>query len=115
MSRFDSEDYEYETHFDKQRILDLAAKIRQALFKMNIPNEVWHVQPTLLTYRIAPPKDDISDVVEVLYRAEEVLTVMQGIEPNTKVRTISVQLKPHWFVQDEQDAPHRKRHPEDGP
>lgn len=109
------EDYEYDVHFSKQQILDLAAKIRQGLFKMNVPNEVWHVQPTLLTFRIAPPKDDISDVVEVLYRQEEVMTVMQGIEPSTKVRTISVQLKPHWFVKEDQDAPNRKRHPEDIP
>ena len=115
MSKFDSDEYEYEAHFDKQKALDLAAKIRQALFKMGVPNEVWQVQPWLFTYRIQPSKDDISDVVEVLYRLDEVMMVVQGIEPNTKVRTISVQLKPHWFVQEGQDAPSRKRHPEDGP
>lgn len=112
MSQF-GEDYEYESCFDKQKALDLAAKIRQALFKMEVLNEVWQVAPTYFTYRIAPKKDDISDVVEVLYRLEEVLAVSQGIEPNTKVRVITVQLKPHWFVQEETDAKAKKRHPED--
>lgn len=115
MSQF-GEDYEYETCFDKQKALNLAAKIRQSLFKMDVPNEVWQVAPTFFTYRIAPKKDDISDIVEVLYRIEEVLAVSQGIEPNTKVRIITVQLKPRWYVDDEKDennAKARRRHPED--
>jgi len=107
------EDYEYEAHFDKQRALDLAAKLRQILFKMDIANEVWQVTPTFFTYRIAPKREDISDIVELLYRNDEVLAVSQGIEPNTKVRLITAQLKPHWFVKDERDAKVRKRHPED--
>lgn len=115
MSGFDNEEYEYNTYFEKQKILDLAAKIRQALFKMNITNEVWHVQPNLLTYRIAPPKDDISEVVEILYRTREVQSVVQGIEPNTKIRLISVQLKPHWYVPEEEDAGKNRRHHPENP
>lgn len=111
-------EYEYQVHFDKSKAVKLADKIMAGFRKAGIPNELWKIQPWMIAFHVEPQKPDLTEAIAGLYSLPEIMTVEQSIEPNTRVRIITVQLEPRWFVNEKSEGadadkkPARKRHPE---
>lgn len=112
-------EYEYQTHFDKKKAVELADKILAGLRTAGIVAELWRIQPWLLAFHVEPQRPNLTEIVAGLYGMPEVLSCDQSVEPNTRVRILTVQLEPRWFMVEQgrdnaaQNASRRRRHPED--
>lgn len=110
----DPDYYQYETHFEKKAIIDLAQRIQKSLGAAKVSSGIWQVQPWELSFMLQIQWADLGDMVYPIYLMPEVVHVHLSIDLATKFPILHVSLHPKWFVQENKNAesPSRKLHPE---
>ena len=107
-----SSQYEFETHFEKSKLVALSESIKKDLNGTGATVTLWAIEPWRLAYTVATSRGDMSELLAVAYKRPEVFHVTMGVEPNTRQITINVHLTERWFVEEKEHGKASKRHPE---
>lgn len=104
--------YDFETDFDKEKVVKLANEIGCWLNKEGLGAIMWKIQPWAVVYKVSTSRDDLSEIICNVYLRKEVMNVELSVEPNTRILLLSVFLQERWFVEEKKNAEGRKKHPE---
>ena len=100
--------FEYDANFDKAKVIALAVELREFLGKAGISNQLWSIQPWMVSIQVSTSRGDLSDVVCEVYKRPEVMHVMFSIEPNTRVMLLNVFLTERWFIDERPRSEERR-------
>jgi len=104
--------YDFESDFDKEKVVKLANDIGCWLNGQGIGAVMWKIQPWAVVFKVATARDDISEIICNVYLRKEVMHVELSVEPNTRILLLSVFLQERWFVEEKKNVQNRKQHPE---
>lgn len=106
--------YEFESEFDKEKVVKLANEIGVWLNKEGLGAILWKLQPWAISFKISTSREDLSEIICNAYLRKEALHVELSVEPNTRILLLNVYLVERWFVEEKKNAQGRqgKRHPE---